>query len=68
METYTASWSVPGTMYRGSYNITLISAFNNWFESSVSIVLTTEINNTVAKCGDVESEEQEAIRIAGSVT
>ena len=64
---YTARQSVPGTIHMELYNFTLISAFSNWFESSVSIVLTTEINNTVAKCVDVESEEELAIRIAGLV-
>ena len=65
--TYIASHSVPGIMHRGSYNFTLISATNNWFESSVSTALTAEINNTVAKCTDIESEEKQAIRITGSV-
>ena len=39
--TYVASRSVPGTDHMGSYNFTLISVNNNWFESTVSAVVTT---------------------------
>ena len=64
--THVASRSVPGTDHMGSYNFTLISATNNWFESSVSTVLATALNNTVAKCADIQSEVQPVtIRIAG---
>ena len=64
--TYLASQSVPGTDHMGSYNFTLISATSNWFESTVSTVLTTASNNTVAKCADIQSEAQPVtIRIAG---
>ena len=50
----------------GSYNFTLISATDNWFESTVSTVPTTAMNNTVAKCADTQSEAQPVtIRIAG---
>jgi hypothetical protein len=65
---YTASQSVPGTSHKGPYNFTLVSASNNMFESIVSTVLTTAQNNTVAKCGDIQSEAQPVtIRIAGSI-
>ena len=66
--TYTAGQSVPGTILQGPYNFTLVSASNDWFESIVSTVLTTTLNNTVAKCGDIQSEAQPVtIRIAGSI-
>ena len=64
--TYVANRSVPGIDHMGSYNFTLISATNNWFESTVSTVLTAALNNTVAKCADIQSEVQPVtIRIAG---
>ena len=67
MMAYT-SQSVPGTSRKGSYNFTLVSASNNWFESSVSAILTTALNNTMAKCGDIQSEAGPVtIRIAGSI-
>ena len=62
------SQSVPETSRKGSYNFTLVSASNNWFESSVSAVLTTALNNTAANCVDIQSEaEPVTIRIAGSI-
>ena len=51
----------------GLYNFTLVSATQNQFESKVSTVLTNAMNNTVAQCSDVESEESTTIRIAGSI-
>ena len=66
MMSYTASQSVPGTSHKGPYNFTLVSATNDGFESIVSTVLTTTLNNTVAKCGDIQSEAEVTIRIAGS--
>ena len=63
---YTARQSVPGTSHQGPYNFTLVSASTNRFESIVSTVLTPELNNTVAKCVDTQSEAQPVtIRIAG---
>ena len=56
--TYVASRSVSGTDHMGSYNFTGISATNSWFESTVSMVVTTALNNTVAKCADIQSETQ----------
>ena len=67
MMTYTARQSVPGTNHMGPYNFTLVSASNDWFESIVSTVLTTALNNTVAKCGDTNTEAEVTIRIAGSI-
>ena len=68
MMTYTARQSVPGTNHKGPYNFTLVSVSNDWFESIVSTVLTTALNNTVAKCVDTQSEAQPVtIRIAGSI-
>ena len=66
MMTYTARQSVPGTNHKGPYNFTLVSVSNDWFESIVSTVLTTALNNTVAKCGD-NTEAEVTIRIAGSI-
>ena len=63
--TYTAGQSVPRTIIQGPYNFTLVSASNNWFESTVSTVLTPALNNTVAKCADTQSEAEVTIRIAG---
>lgn len=56
---------MPGTIHKAPYNFTLLSATHNWFESTVSTVLTTALNNTVAKCGDISEAEPVAIRIAG---
>ena len=58
--------NVPETSHKGPYNFTLVSASNDWFESTVSTVLTTVLNNTVAKCGD-NTEAEITIRIAGSI-
>ena len=66
MMSYT-SWSVPGTIHKGPYNFTLVSASGDWFESIVSTVLTTARNNTVAKCEDHNTEAEVTIRIAGSI-
>ena len=51
----------------GSYNFTLISATQNWFESVVSTVFTIEMNNTEAECTDIDSEETVTIRTAGFI-
>ena len=67
MMTYTAGQSVPGTILQGPYNFTLVSASNNWFESTVSTVLTTALNNTVAKCVDIQSKAEVTIRLTGSI-
>ena len=68
MTSYTGRQSVPGTSHMGPYNFTLVSASNDWFESIVSTVLTTALNNTVAKCVDTQSEAQPVtIRIAGLI-
>jgi hypothetical protein len=67
MMSYTAGQSVPETIHKGPYNFTLVSASNDGFESIVSTVLTTALNNTVAKCVDIQSEAQPVtIRITGS--
>ena len=61
---------MPGTIHKAPYNFTLISASNklNWFESSVSTVLTITLNNTVAKCIDTQSEaEPVTVWITGSM-
>ena len=65
MMSYTRQ-SVPRTNHKGPYNFTLVSVSNDWFESIVSTVLTTALNNTVAKCGD-NTEAEVTIRIAGSI-
>ena len=68
MMTYTAGRSVLGTIHQGPYNFTLVSASNDRFESIASTVLMTALNNTVAKCVDIQSEAQPVtIRIAGSI-
>jgi hypothetical protein len=68
MMSYTASQSVPGTIHKGPYNFTLVSATNDGFESIVSTILMIALNNTVAKCGDIQSEAQPVtIRIIGSI-
>ena len=41
----------PGYEYtRSPYIFTLISAFSSYFESTVAIVVTASINNTVLEC------------------
>ena len=68
MMIYTAGQSVPGTIHMGPYNFTLVSVSTNRFESIVSTVLSTALNNTVAKCVDIQSEAQPVtIRITGSI-
>ena len=63
---YTARQNVPGTSHMGPYNFTLVSASNDQLESTVSTVLTTALNNTVAKCGD-NTEAEVTIRLTGSI-
>ena len=62
---YIASMDVRRITRMGSYNFTLISATQNWFESVVSTVFTKDMNNTAAKCSDIDSEETVTIRTAG---
>ena len=64
--TYIAGQNVPETTHQGPYNFTLVSASNDQFESTVSTVLTTALNNTVAKCGD-NTEAEVTIRLTGSI-
>ena len=62
--TYTAG-DMPGTTLKAPYNFTLLSATHNGFESTVSTVLTTALNNTVAICGGISEVEPVTIKIAG---
>ena len=65
VEAVYTSRDTPGNIQKGLYDFTLVSATNNWFESTVSTVLINAMNNTVAECSDTISEESETIRIAG---
>ena len=64
--TYTAGDMPENTIHIMAYSFTLLSATRNRFESTVSTVLTAALNNTVAKCVDIQSEaEPVTIRLAG---
>ena len=66
MKSYT-SGSMPGTSHMGPYNFTFVSVPNDRFESIVSAVLTPVLNNTVAKCVDIQSEAEVTIRLTGPI-
>ena len=63
--TYTTSDMQGRAIYKELYNLTLLSATHNRLESSVSTVLTTALNSTMAKCGDSSETEPVTIRLAG---
>ena len=52
---------------RNQYTLTLISAWQNYFKSTVSVVATTSINNTMVECTGFSSRESIAVKIAGLV-
>ena len=50
---------------RHPYNFTLLSATQNLFESTVSVVATTSIHNFVVECTCILSRDSVTTRIAG---
>lgn len=56
----------PGhTSLRYPYTFALVSAEQNQFKSTVSVIATKSINNTVVECTDTLSRDSTTIGIAG---
>ena len=50
---------------RNPYTFTLVSTGQNHFKSTVSVVATMSIHNTVVECTGITSRDSITIRIAG---